>query len=566
MAYQHYWRSTAGFLQDLFPQPLRLDIVHSDRAEPDAGSATDLTIWNPHWYDQSALVTVEDFSEMQGVQVGSIIDLWDYLDNTTVSNRKLFMQFEIEESTLAPIGGKVCLDVTAWADGDHMRWRLARSIYDWQGNRTAYTELSVEKFIPIGNNVKYVAGPFVRSGYLYYGIGYYSLGLGGAEAEGNIFYITRANFGTLFGGEPGGEEVDPDLGPESEPGGYGPGDNYPGPTFDGTSDPWVDYPKMPGIAALGLVNLYKCDVGSLVNLGAELFPDIHFPTSLSDVGAVIAAVSDSIWNSKLIDYIVSAHIVPVDVDVTGVNLEDIKVGTRTMTGILARKISDDIVEFDCGSIHIDEYYTNFIDYRGTRARIYIPFHGMVELKPEHWQSATLSLKYLFNVIDGSFVAQLYSEIDRHQPSCKLMIGQYTGCACVHIPMTGAEYASMFSGMIANAGGMVAGLSTGNPMVAATSAIGFAQSSGGGGSQMSNAYNASAGFYGYPCPYLIIERQISHFSSRYPKEKGIPLLVAKTIGSCSGFTVAEDIILDGIPCTQAEKDKIRSFFRSGVIIK
>lgn len=366
--------------------------------------------------------------------------------------------------------------------------------------------------------------------------------------------------------------IDPDLGPESSEDGYGPdpggksptggGSGGPAPTFDEVSDPWIDYPTKPGIASLGLVNLYKCDVGSLVNLGAEIFPDIHFPTSLSDVGAVLAAFSDSIWNSKLIDYIVSAHIIPVDVN--GGNLEDIKVGTRTMTGILARPITDDIIEFDCGTLHIDEYYTNFVDYM-TKCKVYIPFYGMVEIKPEYWQSADLQLKYRFNVIDGSFVAMLYSTITRHQKQFKSLIGQYTGCACVHVPMTGAAYASMFSGMISGVAGMATSLATGNPALAATSAINTAQASN-GNMEMSNSYNASAGFYGHPCPYLIIERPISHFSGNYAAERGLPLLVTKTVGDVTGFTIAEDIILNGIPATKDELDRIKTLFKSGVIIK
>jgi hypothetical protein len=393
-------------------------------------------------------------------------------------------------------------------------------------------------------------------------------------AEGNAIALpSKAGLESLgYTIKPEEVVIDPDLGPESGEDGYGPdeggksptggGTGGPAPTFDEASDPWIDYPTKPGIAALGLVNLYKCDVGSLVNLGAEIFPDIHFPTSLSDVGAVLAAFSDSIWNSKLIDYIVSAHIIPVGV--TGGNLEDIKVGTRTMTGILARPITDDIVEFDCGTLHIDEYYTNFVDYM-TKCKVYIPFYGMVEIKPEYWQSADLQLKYRFNVIDGSFVAMLYSTISRHQKQFKSLIGQYTGCACVHVPMTGAAYASMFSGMISGVAGMATSLATGNPALAATSAINTAQAAN-GNMEMSNSYNASAGFYGHPCPYLIIERPISHFSGNYAAERGLPLLVKKTVGSVTGFTVAEDIILNGIPATKDELDRIKTLFKSGVIIK
>ena len=428
-----------------------------------------------------------------------------------------------------------------------------------------------------GVNARTVACVFANA--FYDGVHYVLLGVGLAQDQGSdikwleeFTYVKYNYFWQYLGGSIPEEEYDPGFGPAGEEGGYGPtpggpggGSGGPGPTFDGTSDPWVDYPLKPGIAALGLVNLYKCDTNSLVNLGAELFPDIHWPTSLSDVGEVLAAVSDSIWNSKLIDYIVSAHIIPVDV--TGGNLVDIKVGTRTMTGILARPITDDIIEFDCGTLHVDEYYTNFVDYSGSRARLYLPFHGIVDLKPEFWQSADLQVKYLFNVIDGSFVVQVFSTVTRHQVPFKSLIGQYTGCACVHVPMTGAEYASMFSGMIANAGGVVGGLATGNYTAAATSALGFNASMGAGGNaQMSNAYNASAGFYGHPCPYLIIERQVSHFSTRYNIEKGLPLLKSMTIGSCQGFTIAEDAILDGIPATIEEKERIKQYLQSGVIIK
>lgn len=374
-----------------------------------------------------------------------------------------------------------------------------------------------------------------------------------------------------------GKHKDPKYGEKSEPGGYGPtapvsggGIGGPAPTFDGVSDPWIETPKKPGVLAFGLLNIYKCDVGALVNLGRELFPEITWPptTGVTDfmkwVGEVIIAFSDSVWNKNLIDYIVSVHLLPVDV--TAGALEDIKLGARTMTGILARPISDDVIEIDCGSVHVDEYYTNYVDYM-TQCRVYIPYYGMVSIRPEYWQSADIKLKYLWNVMDGSFIAKLYSVINRHQSRCEVMIGQYSGSACVHMPLSGANYAAMFAQIAGAAGGMAVGAASGNVAVAATSAMNLAGAAGSGGDmQQSNAYNSSSAFYGHARPYLIIERPISHFSDNYRAEKGLPLVVTKTIGSCSGFTQAEDIILDGIPCTQAEKEKIRQMFKTGVIIR
>lgn len=380
-------------------------------------------------------------------------------------------------------------------------------------------------------------------------------------------------------------EKSPEFGPSSEPGGYGPGGSEPSggsggpaPTFNGESDPWTPTPTKPGVLSFGLLNLYKCDTGALNQLGSELFPTISKPPVPSQsgvtewvkwvgevvewVGDIIFALSDSIWNKDLIDYIISVHLIPVDV--TGGNLEDIKIGPRTMTGILARPITADVVEIDLESVKVDEYYTNYADYM-TRCRLYLPFYGFIDLKPEFWQSATLQVKYLWNVVDGSFIAQVFSTITRHQKPCTTMIGQYSGNACVHLPLSGTNYANMFASLAGGVSGIAAGAASGNVAVAATSAMNLAGSLS-GDMQQSNAYNASSAFYGHARPYLIIERPVSHFSTRYYIENGLPLIKNKKIGDCSGFTTAEDIILDGIPCTEAEKEKIRAMFRSGVIIR
>lgn len=408
--------------------------------------------------------------------------------------------------------------------------------------------------------------------------GNYYFGKWGYYGSGFIDSELYSTFG-VAGHLPAPKNKSPQFGPEGEEGGYGPADpgsgstggsGGPAPTFDGTSDPWVDTPIKPGVLSFGLLNIYDCDGGALANLGRDLFPEITWPSSasFSDIiewlGNVIQAVSDSIWNKDLIDYIVSIHLIPVDV--TSGALEDIKVGPRTMTGILARPITSDVIEFDCGTIHVDEYYTNAVDYM-TSCKLFLPYFGIVPLKPEFWQSADLQVKYVWNIMDGSFIAKVYSTIKRHQSPCKTLIGQYSGCACVHMPLSGANYANMFAQLAGASAGLAAGAASGNVALAATSAMAIGNSPASVGEmQQSNPYNASSAFYGHARPYLIIERPISHYSTRYNIEKGMPLLVSKTIGSCSGFTTAEDIILDGIPCTEAEKEKIRNFFKTGVIIR
>lgn len=524
-------------------------------------------------------------------------------------------------SSVSPQGGRVLAKINIVDENQNITGRFCFKIL-----KTTLSEVNFIGYIedPSGNLIAYVPRGADPTGQLfnkeqphqpnakfYLALGYYEnngvpwlcLAINGCTMQdsgstwlwgnkywqGSLFRLDNIyNMYGINGTLPPPKTKSDEFGPASEDGGYGPADpgsggtggsGGPGPTFDGTSDPWVDTPTKPGVLSFGLLNLYKCDTGSLNLLGETLFPTIVKPpappqTGVTDwvkwsgevaewIGNVIFAVSDSIWNKDLIDYIVSVHLIPVDV--TGGSLEDIKVGPRTLTGILARPISADVIEFDCGTVHVDEYYTSYIDYTATRCRLYIPFYGMVTIKPEYWQSADLSLKYLWNVMDGSFIAKVYSTITRHQSPCTTMIGQYSGSACVHMPLSGANYASMFSQLTGAAGGMAMGAASGNVAMAATSAMALpgALSTD---MQTSNAYNASSAFYGHARPYLIIERAISHFPTNYSVEKGLPLLVTKTIGSCSGFTIAESPILDGIPATLEEKERIKQFLQNGVIIK
>lgn len=351
------------------------------------------------------------------------------------------------------------------------------------------------------------------------------------------------------------EETSPEFGPASEPEGYDGG------SFDYHSDV-IDMPSKPqSVLSLGFVNVYKCGANSLTDFGAALFPEIQWPASLSDVGEVLAAFSDSIWNSKLIDYVVSVHCVPGDV--TAGALEDIKVGARTMTGILARKITDEYYDFDFGTLHTDAIYKNFVDQM-CQAELYLPFYGFISLKPEQWNGGDLSVKYRINVIDGSFTAFVFSKPAKSEMTQAGLIGQYGGSCVVHLPVSSMSYASMFSGMIGGASQAAAGVASGNIAMAVSGAATAAGATGGGDTKMSNSYNASSSFMTRRRPFLLVSAPIPSFSTRYNIEQGLPTNQAMVLGSCSGFVKASNAILDGIPCTDAERNKIKAALASGLI--
>lgn len=373
---------------------------------------------------------------------------------------------------------------------------------------------------------------------------------------GQYTYFDYNYFWQLLGGNVPEEEFSPEFGPGEEP------EGYTGGSFDYSSDE-IDMPSKPqSVLSLGFVNVYKCAANALTDFGAALFPEIHWPSDLTEVGEVLAALSDSIWNSKLIDYVVSVHCIPGDVPAG--NLEDIKVGARTMTGILARKITNEYVDFDFQSIHTADIYKNFMDVM-CEAQLFLPFYGFINLKPEHWNGGDIAVKYRFNMIDGSFMAYVFSKPNKSEMTSPGLIGQYGGSAVVHLPVSSMSYASMFSGMIGGAATALGGAMSGSITTAISGAATVGASSG-GDAKMSNSYNASASFMTRRRPFLLISAPVPAFSTRYAVENGLPSNSVFTLGQCRGFTQAENAILDGIPCTVDEKKRIEEYLKSGVIIK
>lgn len=354
-------------------------------------------------------------------------------------------------------------------------------------------------------------------------------------------------------------EFDPELGEASEPEGYDMDDTGPG-SYDDSSDSINDVPDPTyGILDAGFVNVYKVSTGALQALGNDVFPQL---ASVTDLVSGLQCVSDMIFNSRLIDYVLDVHVIPCDVPAE-VNATPVKVGGRTCSAF-GYPVTSSYVNVDLGSINIKEYFKSFADYSFTSSKLHLPFVGFVDMKPEFWNGGELHVKYKFNVADGSFMAYVYSTSSKSELKTSL-VAEYSGQTAIHIPVTGASYASAISGLLASAGGTIASATTGNIAGVAAGVVSAAANSSPDINQ-SNGFNSSSSIMGSKKAYLQIERPAYSMSVNSRKEQGFPLNVTYTIGSMTGFTIAESPILDGIPATLEEKERIKQFLQNGVIIK
>lgn len=361
-------------------------------------------------------------------------------------------------------------------------------------------------------------------------------------------------------------EFDDEYGNASGSGGYGGG------SFDNSSDAF-GVPQIPsvGVTSTGFINVYNPSLNQLSGFGDDLFPDISQPqfddsgtleavaNNVKAVGETVKSFADCFINQNLIQYVIDCHIVPCVPSVA--QNTGLKVGFKTFSFNPAR-VTSDYVTIDCGTLEIKEYYQNFLDYVGTKARLFLPFVGFVDIKNEWFQSGKLKVVYHYNVIDGSFMAFILATSSKSKLK-ETVVGSYGGNCCVHIPITGTNYASMISGVVQGTAKAITSLSTAN-LGGVASGVASAVTSR-PSIEQSNGYNSNSAYMGVRIPYLLIERPVASFSKNYPHEQGLPLNVTKKLSDVKGFTVCKNLLVDNIDCTQSEKNMIKSLFASGVIL-
>ena len=372
-----------------------------------------------------------------------------------------------------------------------------------------------------------------------------------------------------------------DYGDYSGSGGYGGG------SFDDSSDAF-GLPSLPslGVSEVGFINVYNPTKGQLQGFADELFPNFEMPTpstatgieavaeNLANTFQVLGDFAESYVNAGLVNYVIDCHIVPVAPVTSGTS--SIKVGFKTFN-YSPKKVTSDYVEYDCGSLEIAEYYQNFLDYEGTKAKLYLPFIGFVDIKPEWFQSGKLGVTYHFNIIDGSCIAFVIATSSKSKLS-NTVVATFGGNCCVHMPITGVNYSSMISGIVGGAVGIASNASNmiktnradkGTVMSNIEGATGIASNLADAvgakpSIEQSNGYNAGMSFMCYRRPYLLIERPVASFSKDYPKEQGLPLNVTKRLGTMKGFTTCTAPVVDNFHCLEEEKEMIKQALIEGTI--
>ena len=333
----------------------------------------------------------------------------------------------------------------------------------------------------------------------------------------------------------------------SKPGG-GDGDQ------DDPSDPIPVDDIIEGLSS-DFVKLYKITKANLTALSEYMLQD-SFLTNIKKLYA------------DPMDAIISLNTFPINA--TGTS--GVITTSGVSTGINAVQINNSIIDIDCGTIAMREYWGSFLDYE-TKISLFLPYVGIQAISTDDFMNDIIHVVYRVDLLSGGFVVFVKNS--------KGIVHQTTGNMAYHMPVTSIDYSRMYASLITGAVGLAGAAVSGGASIAAakTATAAFAAKEALAGSaittgtntmqnfhpsiQMSGNFGGNTGICSNKKPYLIIERPVPNVPKNYSAIKGNTSNVTVTLGNCSGFTQISDMQIKYISATDAEKTQILNLLTSGV---
>lgn len=310
----------------------------------------------------------------------------------------------------------------------------------------------------------------------------------------------------------------------------------------------ITVPSLPSLSAVdtGFVRIYEVSSAQMEALASELWSPAFYSTIIKNFQSPF-------------ENIISLGIIPY----TGLvgSQEQIQIGNYAATAV-GNKLSTSMYQIDCGNVNIREYYNNWLDYDGyTNLDVVLPLCGTVSVSPSEFENAVMNVKYNFDIFSGAVIAFISAIKDGHER----VLYYKEGSMRTEIPISGANYASVYATMISSALGMATGIAIGRPDKAVGAASNLMSMKP--QYQRSGSANGAQNILGIRTPYIIYHIPDCVQDQNYPYEHGFRSDKYNLISECEGFLQASvDMYdLEGIPCTDNEREMIKSAIAQGIYI-
>lgn len=321
--------------------------------------------------------------------------------------------------------------------------------------------------------------------------------------------------------------------------------------FDVTSDQ-ISAPGIPTTYTQSYFgHIYLIDSGNLSAVASIInsndFID-QFYTNFGDIAKCIVSISQF----------------PISTYSGAGALGDISVGSKRIASSSLTPQARPLSRFatvDCGSVDLHLFWDSALDLNPyTKLNVYIPCVGMRPLDADVVMGHTLGLYYNVDFMTGNALAILTLDGDYYdQYSCTLAT-QYA----LNTEQWGPVYQGIMSTLstaaigvaVSGSGGAMAGALAG----AATQSVAQKLQHDKAGTM-----GASMSLFSQMQPFVEILRPIQQLPRDYTKFNAYPSYMTAQLINLSGYVEVQDIRLDDIDCTDAERSELMSMLQSGVIL-
>lgn len=374
----------------------------------------------------------------------------------------------------------------------------------------------------------------------------FSMRFYGVENHNNYKSITKIAK-TIYGAEDVIPNTDPNAsgGESNKQGGNG--------TFDGSTDN-IGIPDMPNesysATGTGFVELFtptKTQIKALANYMTS--------NNIADI-----------WNKMFanpIDAILGLSIVPLTVPSSSTS--DILVGNIS-TGVSANVASKQYLKVDCGTLKIEPYWNNFLDFSPfTKFQIYLPYIGVMDLNVDDCIGNEIHVEYHCDILSGGCVA--YVKCGNH------VLYHYSGSISTLVPINTNDYTNAITSTlsaVATIGGVVgSAVATGGVSIPSTLGMGLAGAnaiiSQKPTIKRSGSMGGSLGQLGIQKPYIICERPKQSVPSNMNQFTGYPSNITSKLSSLTGYTEISEVNFSNFGGTDAELTEVLALLKGGVIL-
>lgn len=300
----------------------------------------------------------------------------------------------------------------------------------------------------------------------------------------------------------------------------------------------------------------------------------------------LKSLSDFLWSAnfvenvqkffndprQIIQGIVISDVLPLDYNTTP---SEIKAGGIS-TGINGNKLNKQFERYDMGKLTINKRLKDNTDKGGiyfdyspfTSLKLFLPYCGEHSLNPDDIVGKTLKLSYTVDHLSGVCCAHL--TIAGSTDECHY---NFTGQMGVQIPLSAEDYGGFYRAILSAgaavggalattaAGGMTAPMAIGSAANAISNIANMGRdvsyTSGGG---------SISGELASEYPYITIEEPDPFMATNQKHYTGYPCFSTYKLKNMSGYTKIMAIHLDGLSCTESEREAIRAQLSNGVIIQ